>query len=325
MQNLNYYIKYSLISFSVNKTLFLLVNIITIILGLGATRFFGFWIIVEINILRFIIILTLWKKNNFLRIAYYFLPQAIASSILFFSFFIFHKINLIDWVLQFRLILKIGLAPFHMWFIVISTKVSNLIFFFLSVTQKIIPFFLLILFNNLLTKFTILISIIISTFRGLKQNQIILIIRFSSIFSACWILSSNRFKTGICYLLIYAISLIILLNFITHLNWQFLDAITIRTSLNIFVIIAVIFNFMGMPPLFGFFIKIIIAQEIILINIFVTAFLLILFSFLYFIIYLKFLIVNLNYSNMFFLSTYHLALSNTIWVAFLLLPMLRII
>ena len=120
------------------------------------------WIRLEVNILRFLPIISSGLNIELENSVKYFLVQRWASIIFlinyFFSNYLFNSFNLL---LIIRIFIKLGISPFHTWFISILKSCSLYILIFLSTVQKLIPLIILnnIYFRILIFYFCILITI----------------------------------------------------------------------------------------------------------------------------------------------------------------------
>ena len=195
-----------------------------------------------------------------------------------------------------------GIAPFHFWFIRISTQVSKPIFFLLSITQKILPIFFIITLHSLNILIFIFFTAIISISRIIYQSQIITIIAFSSLFSSSWALSSISFLSAILFILIYSSVLLI---FLILIRVRGTEDLRQSSSVSLFYIITLtitILTFIGIPPTLGFLAKTFIISEIITYST-ILPISLILISVLFFFVYLKICLLPLSAKNKTFFFT----------------------
>jgi NADH:ubiquinone oxidoreductase subunit 2 (subunit N) len=96
-------------------------------------------LIIEFNLIIFIpLLLNTHLKNSSLTALKYFIPQAIGSILILFFIILGNQksenlLFLNNHLLSIGIILKIGLIPFHSWFVSLITKV-NFINIFLLIT-----------------------------------------------------------------------------------------------------------------------------------------------------------------------------------------------
>ena len=128
-----------------------------LILSLRSNSSLIMWVSLEVNILRFLPIMSSNDISPFENTIKYFLVQSLAS-VLFITTTIIriykYKYS-IERVLILAMVLKLGIAPFHSWFIII-VKVTNLHnLFLLSTVQKFIP---LIIIRSLDIKYNLIFT-----------------------------------------------------------------------------------------------------------------------------------------------------------------------
>lgn len=100
----------------------------------------------EINIVLFLIIL--FNRNTKNSIIKYFIIQSSASRFFFFRLFVIYLIDrgiisFFKGLIFLRLILKLGVAPFHSWYLRMIETMDWLSIFILSTIQKILPLLVL--------------------------------------------------------------------------------------------------------------------------------------------------------------------------------------
>lgn len=214
-----------------------------------------------ITFIPFIIYFNKFYKNISIK---YFIIQAFSSSILILSsnlqlINIFDINNIINIIINLSILIKLGAAPFHNWFINLINNLNWISCLILSTWQKIRPIILIIYsFNNKIIYFSIFISSLIGSIIGLNHQSLRLIIRYSSINHIRWILLNliiNEFLWLIYFLSYFLINCSIILIF-NKFNIFFLNQI--NKINNKFHKIIILFNFIsirGIPPIFGFIIK----------------------------------------------------------------------
>lgn len=210
----------------------------------------------------------------------YFLVQALASSIFFFSIILLmisnnlirervysRSFNLI--ILNSSLLLKMGAAPFHFWFPEIIEGLRWINSLILITWQKIAPIILLSysLKTTRIILFIIASCSIVGRIGGLNQTSLRKIIAFSSINHIGWIIASFL-KNEIIWLIYFAIYSIISSTIILLMNsFKVFHLKQIFTLINgnILVKFRFIINLLslgGLPPFLGFFPKWIIIQHL---------------------------------------------------------------
>lgn len=215
----------------------------------SSETWFIIWVGMEINFLGFIFILSKVFFTN--SIVKYFLIQVIASSL-----FLRLSFNIIK-MIYLPLLIKLGSVPFHMWLPQIVTELSWFNIIIRLSLQKIIPLVIINSVYNPIVIYFIIINAITGSIRIINQIQIKLILTYSSISNTAWILT----PMGLLFFIIYSLGLIILV--------MSLNKIWLRTQVGIipwYLKLSIrlnLFSIGGIPPLTGFFPKIIILIELV--------------------------------------------------------------
>merc|ERR1711860_53335 len=213
---------------------FYLLILISIILALRITSNLLLWIRLELNILRFLPIISSKENIEIENSIKYFLIQRWASVIFLMRFFFFYMINNAFYILiNLSLFIKLGIRPFHSWFISILKTSSLNILFMLSRIQKIIP--LVIIFNIKSNNF-MLFMVILLLIRVLFSLKIIFI-----------------------YLRIYIYLLIGFINIYKFYSLNIFAQINSIIFFDKFIMLMIFISLGGIPPLLGF-LKIIILK-----------------------------------------------------------------
>jgi NADH:ubiquinone oxidoreductase subunit 2 (subunit N) len=238
-------------------------------IAVSSNSWFTCWIGLEINLMSLIplILRELNFKSTEAAIKY-FLAQAMASVILI-SSSCFSSIAEINFYLNnFRnviflsLVIKAGLAPFHLWFPQIIQCVSWFKCAIILTWQKIAPFVLIRYFLNKYFVYTIIASsALVGALGGFNQVDRKLILTYSSIAHSAWILIITYMSLALwlIYFIIYVyivtpIIIIVLKNNISKIT----EINASKTSvLNKNLLIFIVLSLGGLPPFLGFSAKIV--------------------------------------------------------------------
>ena len=187
--------------------------IISIIISLRVSSNLLIWISLELNILRFLPVISSKENIEMENSIKYFLIQRWASVIFLIRFFFFYIINNnFSILINLRLFIKLGIRPFHSWFISILKTSSLNTLFILSTIQKIIP--LIIIFNikvNNILIFTIILLTLIFMLRLLPSTiNINKVLALSSINNVIWLIIRTLLSLKIILLFIVIYMYIIL-------------------------------------------------------------------------------------------------------------------
>jgi len=254
----------------------------SIIISLSFNSRFFMWIRLEINILRFLPIISSGLNIELENSVKYFLIQRWASIIFliryFFCNFLFNSFYLL---LIISIFIKLGISPFHTWFISILKSCSLYILILLSTVQKIIP---LIILNNVyiyigilyLCIFLTILFLLIMLPRVINLNKLLAL---SSLGNIIWLLSRNllSIKLILIFIVIYMYILVGIYIFYNIFYYRLFIQIN-RIIFSDKVIIVILFiSLGGIPPLLGFLRKFLILKIVLVYeNIFL--FLIIIFS-----------------------------------------------
>nr|YP_010350397.1 NADH dehydrogenase subunit 2 [Ixodes myrmecobii]UOK09878.1 NADH dehydrogenase subunit 2 [Ixodes myrmecobii] len=236
---------------------------LSIIMSFSTNSWFSFWISMEINMMVFI---PLMNSKNFLTsnsMINYFIVQSLASSMFLISSILYSIFPnfIFTYVIIFSILIKMASAPFHMWFPQISENITMKSFFLLSTFQKMIPLQIMSNFNNQKIIIFIILSAIIGTFGGFNQTSLRKILAFSSISHLSWMMTLiliNQYF-WIMYFILYST---IIFKIVIYMKVNFVNTINnihtkMMTNQNKFQLFSTFLSLAGLPPFFGFFMKMI--------------------------------------------------------------------
>ena len=270
------------------------------------------WIRLEINILRFLPIISSGLNIELENSVKYFIIQRWASIIFLMRFFFCNYLfNGFYLLLIIRIFIKLGISPFHTWFISILKTCSLFILIILSTIQKLIP---LIILNNIYLNYTIfylrifltIIFMLTMLSRVINLNKLLAL---SSLGNILWLISRNILSIKLIFLFMVIYIYILLGIYIFYRMYYYNIFIQINRT-NFFdkiIIILLFISLGGMPPILGFLRKLLILKIIFIYeNIFL--FFLIIFSSLillyhyisrlyFFLTYVPSIKLRLNYDN----------------------------
>lgn len=162
----------------------------------------------------------------------------------------------------FSLSLKLGVAPFHGWFVNVLRKLSWEFLTLASTLQKILPLYLLRLITFGLIIYVLTLSVAVSVAGRLNQLETKKLLAYSSIFSAVWMLSCERAFSAVAqYLIAYTLALIVLvspLSFENRLGVN--EVLTKNYKRKTLIYLLGFFSLGGRPPFLGFYAKVTVAQ-----------------------------------------------------------------
>nr|UKO33020.1 NADH dehydrogenase subunit 2 [Stenochironomus sp. 3CZ] len=295
------------------KLLFFSTLLLSSLISISSLSWFNSWMGLEINLLSFIVLMM--KTNNFFSTESsikYFLTQTLASNILLFciimfSFFLlkfnFYYLNFLNLTINVSLMMKMGVAPFHMWFIQITENLNWINNLILMTWQKIAPLILISYCSNfLIFIFMASYTIFTGTIGGLNQISLKKLMAYSSINHLGWmilgiLMNMNKFKIYFLIYFLLSITIMLMFNFLKIFSLkQFYSKsllIYIKFSLNLPML-----SLAGMPPFLGFYSKWIIIEMLIKYNLLLLTFFICYFS-LFSIFYYIRIMYNLMFLNYF--------------------------
>nr|AST11024.1 NADH dehydrogenase subunit 2 [Sarcoptes scabiei]AST11037.1 NADH dehydrogenase subunit 2 [Sarcoptes scabiei]AST11089.1 NADH dehydrogenase subunit 2 [Sarcoptes scabiei]AST11167.1 NADH dehydrogenase subunit 2 [Sarcoptes scabiei] len=231
---------------------------------ISSSSFIMMWFLMEINTMFFLSLLTKNNKNKKMSIKNsfnYFIIQIISSVFFLISFFILDNFLSIL-IFNFSMTMKMGVWPFHFWYLkmLYFIDISYIMFLFMT-WQKIIPLFMM--FYNLKNFFLLLMmsffSFLVSGFMLNKYNNFKSTIIFSSLNNNGWFLLSIfcSLKIFLFYFFMYSYSLMIFFYVLKFENLKMKNFI-FKENENMFVY----FNLLGTPFSPMFFSKMLIIMGI---------------------------------------------------------------
>ena len=202
------------------------------------------WIIIEINLISFMPFITYnWSRKKIGII--YFLVQRIGSLIILAGGIITEKLRYLGIRITLALLLKNRLAPLHFWGAPLVTTLSNITACVFQTWQKIAPiFFLLLSTPKFLLWIILIINILVSSLCRMGSKSIFVLLFFSGMIHIRWLISAPIMVAG-GYFLFYVISSLLLYFPIRTINQTLL-----------------ILNLAGVPPLTGFWMKLVVLQQV---------------------------------------------------------------
>ena len=261
--------------FPLSYLFFFLTLLLGVLLAISSSSWFGVWIGLELNLIRFIPLIANKINPYFSEAALkYFLVQALASTFIIISrslLLIF--IDLSYYLILIALLIKLGAAPFHFWFPQIIEGLAWSQTIILITIQKLAPIFLisyLITNSNLVSTIILsrILTALVGALGGLNIIKLRKIIAFSSINHISWILIAVSISETIwlTYFLFYSLisTSVVLLFQTTHLfSLHNITNLNFNNSLFILTFPTSLLSLGGLPPFSGFLPKWIIIQTII--------------------------------------------------------------
>lgn len=246
-------------------SLFASTLILGVFLALTSNNWLSTWIGLELNLYSFIPLLLQSTLNQEKEAAVkYFLVQALASTLILLGALSINYITTPYLLFILAMVIKLGIAPCHFWLPPVINSLSWAICLILATIQKIAPIFLLTQTlspnSTIVTTFVSAIRAMTGAIGGLNQTQIRAILAYSSIGHIGWI-TARTLTSPLITIIYFTAYLLIVSSILLPLNTLSLSSSDYplnpspnQKNIKIILIINLL-SLGGLPPLFGFFPK----------------------------------------------------------------------
>nr|APX39992.1 NADH dehydrogenase subunit 2 [Cryptocephalus obliteratifer] len=288
----------------------------TMIMGsmitISSNSWMGMWIGLEINLLSIIPLLSTSVQSNSTEASIkYFITQVTASNIMLMAiicmFFNNEQINNnfhLTMMIQSALFIKVGASPFHAWFPEVMDGLSWINCLIMTTWQKIAPMIILmsVIKQEMFIFMIIVMSSMIGSIIGFNQISLRKIMAYSSINHIGWMIAAMTSAKSI-WIIYFAIYSIISINviYIFHItNSSTISQIPNMFGINKMSSLMFSMNFLslgGLPPFLGFFPKWLTIQQLIFMNNYSLALMLILLTLIAMFFYLRLSLVPMTLLN----------------------------
>nr|YP_011010303.1 NADH dehydrogenase subunit 2 [Metrocoris ciliatus]WPW46918.1 NADH dehydrogenase subunit 2 [Metrocoris ciliatus] len=293
------------------KMLMMLTLITSTIMVMSSENWFSMWMGLEINMMSFIPMME--KNKNYLvseSKMMYFLIQSMGS-ILFIFMIIMNPLIMVKEeltkiiimnIIAMSMMMKMGMAPMHMWFINIMNKMSWNMCLILMTWQKLAPMFILSNTMNSIKTITLwsITSAIIGAIGGINQTSIKKMMAFSSINHLGWMTMCMKFDNEMWmkYLIIYSTIIILLIKTLSKSSINYINQMNMnmKTQMEKTNLLIMMLSLGGLPPFIGFMPKWLVIQSMISTNSLFTLLILMMTSMITLFYYMR-LIVPMIMSN----------------------------
>lgn len=235
--------------------------IISVFIGSFMNSLIGVWLVIEVNMVLFLIILFNegYSKGNIMK---YFITQRVSSRLFFFSFFLTYIRDggvgiFLNRILLISLSFKLGLAPFHGWYLRVVESLGWFSIFILSTLQKLLPLFAI---RISVSSFRLYLIIVFSRLVGTLLIFEILVKRligYSRVFNIGWLLIviSNP-RVFLLTFITYRITFFTVRMFFFKKSIEKVYKINLSTQVESLIFLVLVIRLAGVPPFLGFWFKV---------------------------------------------------------------------
>nr|YP_010528135.1 NADH dehydrogenase subunit 2 [Priassus spiniger]UXW64237.1 NADH dehydrogenase subunit 2 [Priassus spiniger] len=320
-----------------SSSLFYLLLILSTMITISSNSWLSMWVGLELNMMSFIpLILNKSNKSSSEAAMIYFLVQSVSSMLMLMMALIsicnyIMSINLINMLINISLLIKLGAAPFHMWMPEMMSKMEWNKCMILMTWQKIAPLMMMMNNNNnMIIQLSIIWSVVIGSLGGINQMSLRKMMGYSSINHLGWLMAMNKYiNLWIIYMIIYSLMILLICWMFMNYKMYFMNQVS---SINLNMMEKISFFIMmlsmgGLPPFIGFLPKWITIQSMINEKEFFIMFVMIMFSLILLMYYLRVMtsmFLSFNSSIKWFSVQNNKLLTLTIFLVNLSLPVILI-
>ena len=239
-------------------------------IGFSSYSYFIVWLSLEVNMLMFIPLIKILGGKDEIEISIkYFLVQRVASAVYLLSVLLRISLNieLITELILIAIFLKLGVAPFQLWFISVVSKSPWLVLLVLSTWQKLLPLYIVrrVHISRKINIF-IIATLVVVIFGSQNQLLIRKLLGYSSLFTISWRVIGGEWSivAWLVYLVTYSLILIVLVWLIGSIEITSIQELIQKTITKIFQVnLGLTFLVLaGLPPFIGFISKLIVLEII---------------------------------------------------------------
>jgi len=248
-------------------------------IGLSSCRIFNLWLILEVNTLLLIGIIYLSpgrKKTS--ALVKYFTVQSLSSIVFIYASASMLIISNYSMVVCLRaLILKLGIVPFHSWYLSLLQDLTWISILILSTVQKLLPLFFL---RRLISSYEIFIVSLLSRFRGvwaLGSSSLKRLVGYSSLLNMGWMLLATLANSVFFqFFFNYFLTMLGLVNYLMYfIREKINDLKKLHSFSDVVSFTLLILRLRAFPPILGFWVKLYILKMVVGFSVFLGIWLLV--------------------------------------------------
>nr|YP_010614353.1 NADH dehydrogenase subunit 2 [Dalbulus maidis]WAS32287.1 NADH dehydrogenase subunit 2 [Dalbulus maidis] len=289
-----------------NSTKMMLNNVmmIGVIMTICSNNWMSMWMGLEMSMMAFIPMIQNFNQLSSESMIKYFIIQSIASTL-----FLFGIISMLigvntknELLMLMSMLIKLGMAPFHNWMLMIIQYINYSEMFILLTVMKIAPISIMHQIQSNMMIIPIAMSMIISSISCMNQSSMRKIMAWSSIYSvSMMMISINNMSIPMTYMLVYSMMLMMILFLANKLKINYINQMVFN-EYSLWIKMTVWFNMLslgGFPPTMGFIIKVMIIQSLMTQQEFILSAILMMTSLLTMLFYIR-----LTFNSMLIMSTH---------------------
>nr|YP_010133433.1 NADH dehydrogenase subunit 2 [Lethocerus indicus]AJG02885.1 NADH dehydrogenase subunit 2 [Lethocerus indicus] len=260
-----------------SKLMFTAIMILGTLTTINASNWLGIWMGLEINLIAFTPLIFKPKQTTMSEASMiYFLVQSLGSAMMLMIIvtnnLMMEPVSSINnstaTALAASLMLKLGMAPMHMWFPEVTSKMSWQSALLLLTWQKIAPLVVLsyVVEKSLVIYILVMTSTFIGAVGGLNQTSLRKIMAYSSISHMGWMVACMKMENNmwIAYLVIYITMVTMAIILFEKTSMYHINQVNINTlaPMEKFMYMSLFMSLGGLPPFLGFLPKWIVIQSL---------------------------------------------------------------
>nr|YP_010297269.1 NADH dehydrogenase subunit 2 [Lamennaisia nobilis]UML36885.1 NADH dehydrogenase subunit 2 [Lamennaisia sp.] len=223
--------------------------------------FIFMWMVMEFNLMCFMSILAVTKFSNPEVLMKYFLLQAYNSYVFMFAAILLQfnvYVEIAEILIFISLVSKMGLPPFHTWYVDLMKELNWVLFFLNSSLQKFIPLFIMSSFikSYMFLFFILIMTTVFSTLSGNIFSSLKKVLAFSSMIQINWMMFMMMFneKSWMTLFLMYVFLSfnVTLILYIFNINYVYELNVMKQEMFFIYMLNFSIFSTAMIPPFTGF-------------------------------------------------------------------------
>nr|YP_001936580.1 NADH dehydrogenase subunit 2 [Hypochilus thorelli]ACA62643.1 NADH dehydrogenase subunit 2 [Hypochilus thorelli] len=233
----------------------MVVYVVSFLLVMGGGEWIFIWMGLEINMISFISLVSNKFSSVSMEVMFkYFFIQSLSSVVFLGSVYWDMSYSISMCVLM----MKLGLGPFYFWVPSVMSGLSWAACYVLVTFQKVLPLYLLTMFNHWAMWWFSFFSLFVGMMGAMNSSSLSKLMAFSSVNQGGWMIVSMLISQNLLllYLLVYMMLMLPFFMFLNESKMEYL--VDISSNGGKFKFFLYLFNIGGLPPMLGFFLKLMV-------------------------------------------------------------------